>query len=433
MIKEVSTGYKPRTHQAYIHMNVRRFNVFVCHRRFGKTHLALNEIIDRGLTNFRKDPQYAYIAPTYGQAKRVAWDLLKDYVKHIPGVVVNESELRVDVPRPSHGDRVRFMLLGAENPGGIRGMYLDGVVFDEYAEMVPEVWVEVVRPALSDRLGWAIFIGTPKGNNHFYETYINAQGKDDWFTAIFKASETQIIPESELAAAREIMSEEAYAQEYECSFTAALVGSYYGKEMAKAEEQGRITNVPYDPLLPVYTYWDLGVNDTTVIWFMQVLRGQEIRVIDYIEDSGVGLPDYAKRLKDLPYVYEEIMLPHDGAVKELGTGKSRQETLQNLMRGVPVRIAPRQSVADGINASRLLLAKCWFDESKCSRGIECLKHYEREWDSKNKIFRSTPKHNWASHGADAFRTAAMTLNENRASKEEKAKFPRRSNGSFSVV
>lgn len=432
-IKLVSTGYQPRVQQAELHSKVKRFNVVVCHRRFGKTHFALNEMIDQAFRNNKKAPQYAYIAPTYGQAKRIAWDLLKDYLKNIPGVVINESDLRIDIPRPFNGDKIRFMLLGAENPGSIRGIYLDGVVFDEYAEMMPEVWSSVVRPALSDRAGWATFIGTPKGNNHFYEIYTQAQGKDDWYTAVFKASQTKILPESELDAARETMSEEEYAQEYECSFTAALVGSYFGKEMERAEKEGRVTNVPYDPSMPVFTYWDLGVDDTTVIWYGQVVRGREIRWIDYTEESGLGIPDYVKILKDKGYVYEEHTLPHDGAVRELGTGKSRQEVLQGLMKGVPVRIAKKLSVADGIQAARLLLAKSWFDAAKCTRGIDALKNYERAWDSKNKIFKSTPKHNWASHGADAYRTAAVGMDENRPSKEDVGRYKRKSHNDFSVI
>lgn len=390
-------------------------------------------MIDQAFRNNKKAPQYAYIAPTYGQAKRIAWDLLKDYLKHIPGVVINESDLRIDIPRPFNGDKIRFMLLGAENPGSIRGIYLDGVVFDEYAEMMPEVWSSVVRPALSDRAGWATFIGTPKGNNHFYEIYTQAQGKADWYTAVFKASQTKILPESELDAARETMSEEEYAQEYECSFTAALVGSYFGKEMERAQNEGRISHVGYDPALPVFTYWDLGVDDTTCIWFGQFVKGREIRWIDYVEESGLGIPDYAKILKEKPYVYEEHTLPHDGAVRELGTGKSRQEVLQSLCKGVPVRIAKKQSLADGIQAVRLMLAKSWFDSTKCKRGVDALKNYEREWDAKNKIFKSTPKHNWASHGSDAMRTCATTHDENRPSKEEIGRYRRKADNSFKVI
>ena len=205
-VKIVSTGYVPRPLQKTMHLSLRRFNVILCHRRFGKTIFSLNEMLDKGLRCTHKNPQYAYVAPTYGQAKRIAWDQLKEIVKNIPNVTVNEADLRIDIARPHLSDRVRIILLGAENPGAIRGIYLDGVIFDEYAEMNPEVWTSVVRPALSDREGWGIFIGTPKGANHFYGVYTKAQGKEDWFTAVYKASETGILPQAELDAAREIMS-----------------------------------------------------------------------------------------------------------------------------------------------------------------------------------------------------------------------------------
>lgn len=318
-VKVVSTGYHPRQHQAVLHRSLKRFNVLVCHRRFGKTHFSLNELIHMGLKNPLKNPQYAYVAPTYGQAKRIAWDLLKDYLKDMPGVEINEADLRVDIARPSTRDKVRIILLGAENPGSIRGIYLDGVVLDEYAEMNPEIWNMVIRPALSDRLGWAIFIGTPRGTNHFYEVYNFGKNGDpekgikkpeDWFTATYKASETGIIPVSELEAARAVMSESEYLQEYECSFSAALVGAYYGKEMEKAEESGRIVSVPYDPALPTFTAWDLGIDDSTVVWIAQRLRNSEIRLIDYIENSGMDLDFYIKELAKRPYTYETHLLPH---------------------------------------------------------------------------------------------------------------------------
>jgi phage terminase large subunit len=433
-VQEVSTGYIPRTHQAILHKSFKRYNVIVCHRRFGKTHLALNEMVDQGLRNTRKNPQYAYIAPTYGQAKRVAWDLLKDYVKNIPGVVVNEADLRIDIPRPATGDKIRFILLGAENPGSLRGMYLDGVVLDEYAEMNPEIWNQVIMPTLVDREGWSIFIGTPKGQNHFYEIYETAKQTPGWFHAMYKASETGIIPQSELDSAKAIMADNEYMQEFECSFTAALIGAYYGKEMEKVEEDERITNVPYDPALPVTTYWDLGIDDTTVIWFCQNLGGREIRLIDYHEESGQGLDYYAKLLQRKSYVYEEHVLPHDANARELGTGKTRLEILRKLM-GTParIRVLERQSVEDGINAVRMILAKCWFDQTNCEKGIKSLKNYERVWDAKNKIFQQRPKHNWASHASDAFRMLALGLDESAPSSEERRRYPRHSQRDFDIV
>jgi hypothetical protein len=230
------------------------------------------------------------------------------------------------------------------------------------------------------------------------------------------------------------MSDAEYQQEFEVSFSASLVGAYYGKEMDKAEADGRICTVPYEASMPVSTYWDLGVSDTTVIWFGQILKGREIRWIDYVEESGQGLDYYAKVLKEKGYVYDEHVLPHDAAQRELGTGKSRFEVLQNLLKGSRIRIAPRDNIADGISASRMLLKKSWFDKNKCAKGIISLQSYERVWDAKNKVFQDRPKHNFASHAADAFRTAAMSLDENKANREEwNRKLPRSSDSTFKVV
>lgn len=403
----IDLGYRPRVHQTYLHQNLKRFNVIVAHRRFGKTVFCIHETIDRLLRLDRKNPQGAYISPTYGQSKRVAWEYLKDAALRIPGAVPNESDLRVDIPRAHRGDHVRIMLLGAENPGTIRGIYLDGVILDEFAECDPTVWSQVVRPALSDRLGWAIFIGTPKGQNHFYDIHQTARRlKDkDWFSVTFKAGETRIIPDSELEAARATMTVEEYEQEYECSFSAAMIGAYFSKEMNKADADKRILTVPHDPAFGVVTAWDLGISDTTSIWFAQQV-GREVHLIDYVESSGVGLDWYVKEIKNKTYIYNEHLLPHDAGARELGSGKTRQETMREYGLG-RTRILPRQDLMDGIHAARMLIAKSWFDAAKCERGINALRNYTQKWDEKNKVFSKNPLHNWASHGADAFRCLAL--------------------------
>ena len=310
LTKVISTGYKPRHHQQILHASMKRFNVLVCHRRFGKTVFSINELIDKAGRCKKKNPQYAYVAPNYGQAKRVAWDYVKEYTKDYPGRTVNEAELRIDMP--IEGGRIRIMLLGAENPASIRGIYLDGVILDEYAEMEPTAWTQVLRPALSDRMGWAIFIGTPKGMNHFYDIYKQAEMNPDWYTAIFQASKTKIIAKSELESAGQNMSEEEYNQEWECSFSAAIVGAYFGKQIEEAERDGRITKVLYDKAVLVDTWWDLGIRDATSIWFTQTVYGK-FHIINYIEDSGRDLAHYAKLVNQLPYTYGEHQLPHDVA------------------------------------------------------------------------------------------------------------------------
>jgi hypothetical protein len=404
---KVSTGYEPREHQNQVHQALKRFNVLVAHRRFGKTVLCVNELVDRALRCKLKDPRFAYVAPLRNQAKDVAWEYLKAYTRMIPGYEANEAELRVDLPG---GRRIR--LYGADNPDQLRGLYLDGVVFDEFAQMQPRIWGEVVRPALADRNGVAIFIGTPMGRNAFHKLYEDAKTEDGWKAMMFRASETGIVPQAELDAAARAMTAEQYAQEFECSFEAAIVGAYYGKEMALADKEKRITSVPWEPRVPVTTAWDLGAVNMA-IWFVQQV-GNEVRVIDFIgRDEVTPLSFYAGEImerKQRGWAFAEHLLPHDAEIPEQGTGKSRVEVLDGL--GIKVRVLPRGGstiVEDGINAAKMLLPRCWFDATKCKDGIEALRQYRTEWDDKKKVFSTIPRHDWASHPADAFRYLAMGL------------------------
>lgn len=403
--RRISTGYQPRPLQAEIHRGLGRFSVLVCHRRFGKTVLCINELIDKALTCPLDRPRYAYIAPLYRQAKQAAWDYLKHYTAALPGIRFNESELRIDL---SNGARIQ--LFGADNPDALRGIYLDGVVLDEYGQMTPRVWTEVLRPALADREGWAVFIGTPKGRNAFHAVHEHAKATKGWRAAMYKASETGVIAATELAAARADMSDEEYEQEFECSFAAAIAGAYYGKLMAAAGSENRVARSPWDPAVPVHTAWDLGIGDSTAIWFVQQV-GREVHWVDYYEASGVGLDHYAKVLGEKPYVWGEHLVPHDAAARELGTGKTRVETLASL--GLKTRVVERAAIDDGINAVRNMLPRSWFDAEKCGPGIEALKNYRREWDERLGVFRPRPLHDWSSHAADAARTAAMGLRPDR--------------------
>ena len=407
---QVKIPYKPRDLQAEMHQDLKRWNVLVMHRRFGKTVFAVNHMIKHALTCPLPRPRVALVAPTFTQAKRISWDYVKYYAGVIPGVTFNETELRADFPNGG-----RIMLLSGENPDALRGIYLDLCVFDEYGMQNPRVWGEVVRPALSDREGSAIFLGTPNGHNHFYEIMQQAknevkEGSDYWYWKIAKASETNLVKEEELDAARKQMTEEQYEQEYECSFTAAIIGAYYGRLMSELEEKDRVTRVPYDPALPVHTAWDLGINDSTAIWFAQIFRGGAVNVIDYYENTGVGLDHYAEVLRQKDYHYGDHLAPHDIEIRELGSGKSRLETAFSL--GIRFKVVPKMKIADGINAARLLIPKCYFDKDNCATGIEMLKQYRQEWDEKRKIFRDQPRHDFTSHAADAFRYLAIGL-ENR--------------------
>lgn len=408
----IELPYRPRPLQQLLHRRMKRFNVIVCHRRFGKSVLAVNHLIRAAVRTKEPRPRFAYIAPYYKQAKSVAWDYLKHFTRPIPGARQNESELRVDLPNGA-----RLSLLGADNPDALRGIYLDGVVLDEFGQMAPRVFSEIVRPALADRKGFAIFIGTPKGRNGFHQLYERAKADRRWFTALYKASETNILSAEELADARETMTPEEYAQEFECSFQAAVAGAYYAAQLEQAEAEGRIGNVPHDPRLPVHTAWDLGIDDATAIWFCQQ-AGPEIRIIDYYESSGVGLDHYARVLQEKRWLYGDHLLPHDARVRELGSGRSRIETLAGL--GIAARTSRGLAVEDGINAVRLMLPRCWFDATRCARGIEALRQYRREFDEKLRSFRARPVHDWASHGADAFRYLAVGLRERSAKAFEAA-------------
>lgn len=392
--------YYPREVWLPLHYNRARWRVAVAHRRAGKTVALINECIKGALTCRHPNPRFSYVAPYLKQAKQIAWDYLKRYSRSIDGVVFNESELRADY---DNGGRVT--IYGADNGDSMRGLYHDGVILDEFGDMDPAVWSEVIRPALSDRKGWAVFAGTPRGKNELYTLRNRGlSGDDDWWTTILKASETHILSRTDLDDARASMTTEAYAREYECDFDASVEGAYYASEMAKADADKRICRIPIEPTVKVDTWWDLGISDATAIWFVQDV-GQERRLIDYLEVSGEGLAQIVKRLEARDYRYGRHILPHDAEARELGTGVSRTETLAKMgLRAV--EIVPQQDVADGVNAVRLMLSRCWFDVERCARGIEALKQYRREWDGKRQVWRERPLHDWSSHAADAFRYGA---------------------------
>lgn len=407
----VTIPYEPRRLQLAIHeaLDANRFGVVVCHRRFGKTVLAINHLIRAALCCVRERPRFAYLAPTYRQAKAIAWDYLKHYARPIPGFAANESELRVDLP---NGSQVR--LYGADNPDALRGIYLDGVVLDEFGLMQGKVWSEVLRPALSDRQGWAVFIGTPNGKNAFWEMRDYAAKTPGWYLAEYRATDTNILPDEELAAARDTMSGDAYAQEFECSFEASVRGAIYAREMAFLREYKRIKDIPWEPSVSVHTAWDLGMGDSTAIWCIQ-MHNNEARVIDYYEASGEALGHYVNWLRSKPYTWGKHILPHDAEVRELGTGRSRVEILGSL--GVRATVCKQFGLDDGIEATRMFLKRCWFDQGRCKDGIEALQNYRREENTRTGELKSEPVHDWSSHAADAFRYGALMLKDAAADRD----------------
>jgi hypothetical protein len=377
----------------------------VAHRRAGKTVATVFDLLTCALGHDKEHGRYAYIAPYYSQAKSVAWDYLKRFAAPI-ATNISESELSVEL---FNGSRVRRF--GADNPDALRGIYLDGVVLDEYGDQRPTVWGEIIRPLLTDRKGWATFIGTPKGKNHFHAIREQARTSPDWFYTEMKASETGVLEPDELEDARKTMTEAQYRQEFECAFDVPALGAIYANEYQSARDAKRITNVPYDPLLQVSTFWDIGIGDNTAIWFAQ-RHGSEVRVIDYYEANSQPLDHYVGVIKSKSYVYAEDWLPHDAQARELTSGKSTIEILRTLGRNA--KITPKLSIEDGINAARMVFPRAWFDEAKCARGLECLQNYRRELNEKLGEFRSTPVHDWASHGADAFRYLAVAIDKSGA-------------------
>ena len=398
----IELTYRPRAQGLIIHrgMDTHRFGAVVAHRRMGKSVCAINHLQIGALECQLERPRFAFIAPTYTMAKSIIWDYLVHYSQPIPNIRPLVSELSVTYP---NGGQVR--LFGADNPDSLRGQYFDGVVYDEFGLQPPKIHSEVIRPALSDRQGWALFMGTPAGKNQFYEVVEQAKQDPEWFFAQFKASETGIIPDTELAAARKDMTADEYAQEYECSFEASVKGSIFAAEMLAARNNGRVCNVPIDPVLPVDTDWDLGVGDHTAIWFSQSLRSGEVRLVDYHEASGEGFPYYAQVLKTKGYLYGQHWAPHDIQVRELASGRSRLESAASL--GIRFQVCPNVDLEDGIHAARMLLPRCYFDAGKCKAGLEALQHYRRDYNSRLNEFKAVPVHDWASHGADAFRYLAV--------------------------
>ena len=393
-----------------------RWVCLVAHRRAGKTVAAVNELIKGAVECDKPRPQFAYIAPFRDQGKRVAWEYLKHYSEPLWADKPNESELTVKLI----GD-AKVSVFGADNPDALRGIYLDGAFLDEFGDFRPSVWGNVIRPALSDRAGWAVFGGTPKGRNEFWQVRERARTSKEWLLLELRASESHILPEGELDEVRRQLTPEQFAQEYECDFAAALPGAYFGREMVAAERSGRITTVSCDDAVPVHTAWDIGYRDDTAIWFYQVVRN-EIHVIDYHASSGQNIEFYTKLVCEKPYRYGTHWLPHDARAKTLASGgKSIVEQLAVGLDFKKLAIVPNLDVQDGIQAARKALTFTWFDEHSCAEGLEALRQYQREYDEDKKAFKEKPRHDWTSHPADAFRMLAVAWQHEQPKKPEPEK------------
>lgn len=390
--------------------------VEVAHRRWGKDDVALNWT---AVAAHERVGTYWHMLPEAAQARKAIWEAVNPHTglrrideafPHALRATTREQEMFIRFKNGS-----TWQVVGSDNFNSLVGSPPVGLVLSEYALANPAAW-SYLRPILLENGGWALFIYTPRGNNHGRTLLESAQQSPGWFHDVSPVSITGAIPQEALdEELREMMRENGpdqgralFKQEWECSFDAAVVGSYYVGEIDQAERDGRITSVPYDPALPVYTYWDLGIDDAMAVWFCQDV-GAEIHAIEYEEWTQQPLTAVAKEVLARPYVYGAHVMPHDIRAREISTGRTREEVARAILGRIEV--APMLDVADGINAVRTIFPRCYFDKVKCAKGLEALRNYRKRYDEKRRTFENHPHHDWASHGADAWRQKAVTYRE----------------------
>lgn len=412
--------YQWPTFNAYFKQGYKRF-VDVEHRRAGKDLKWLNIIL---AASQQRIGTYYHTFPELNQARKAIWKGMdfggRPFLSYFPKQLIRRVDNASMAMEFNNGSI--YQLIGADRYNSSMGTNAIGILFSEYSLQDPRAW-SFFEPMLLENKGWASFIFTPRGHNHGYQIYETNKDNDEFYTQFLTVDHTKrhdgtpVITKEQIDQIRRSGTpEEQIQQEYYCSFNVALIGAYYAKEMSKAEEEGRITTFPIERNLPVYTYWDLGVDDATAIWFMQMVN-QECRFINYYEIRDEGMPTFVNYLHDFRekhgIVYGEHHAPHDIAVREVGTGKSRKETAFSLgLRFEDALPAPKNpnEKLDHIHIGRMMLQKCWFHVEHCQRGIQCLKEYSKKFDEKTKCFGG-PKHDWTSHGADAFRVFATSWRE----------------------
>lgn len=380
--------------------------VCVWHRRAGKDSLCLHWTT---VAAIERVGTYWHMLPTIAQGRKVIWDgITKDGNKVLdafPEAIVSHrrnDEMKLELVNGSV-----WQVVGSDNYNSLVGANPVGVVFSEYALADPAAW-DFIRPILAENGGWALFPYTPRGKNHGYSLYQMARDNPDWYCTRQTIDDTGAISQDVIDSERLAgMSEEMIQQEFYCSFEAPLFGAYYARQMLQAEKDKRIANVPHDEHAKTETWWDLGIGDSTAIWFAQRV-GKEIHLIDYYENSGEPLAHYVRVMQDKPYIYGDCVLPHDAMQREMQTGKTRVEALKSL--GVKATVLKQSSVETGVESVRAALSRCWFDKTRCARGIEALRQYRKDtapehlWKDKTEPqYKDKPVHDWTSHGADAFR------------------------------
>jgi len=377
-------------------------------RRHGKDLACWNYLIWEALG---KKGTYFYIFPEYAQARKALWDAITEdglnYLDFIPKEVI-KKRLNHEMKVYLHNGSI-IQVVGSDNYDAIRGTNPTGVVLSEYAYQNPNVWKLVLDPILSKNKGWAIFNSTPNGKNHFYDLYNYASGNsNEWFVSKITNEDTNYVSKEELD--KKItggISEELIAQEYYCSFDIGVQGSYYGKYIRQMQKDSRIGRVSYDDNLLVYTAWDLGFSDSMSIIFYQK-RGSEILIIDCYENQGYQLSHYIQLIKSKEYAYGKHFIPHDGKMHN-NTGTNFVEVARGM--GIEMTVLPQdRNILTGIERVRGLLPRVCIDEKKCDYLIRCLLEYHADFNEKDHVYRTAPKHNWASHMCFVKDTLILTRN-----------------------
>lgn len=390
------------------------------HRRAGKDHTAINWC---SVASQLRVGLYVHIFPYGNQARRVIWNGIdKQGVRFLDAfpdaLIESQSDLEMRL-RMKNGSI--YQLLGADDPDKLVGINCIGAIFSEYALMNP-IALDLVMPILNENGGWAVFPSTPRGENHFHKLCEQAKTNTKWFLSIETVETTGAVSLEAIEEERKRGVEEALIQqEYYCSFKAALQGAYYEKQMSNVMIENRITKIAHEPELRVHTAWDLGMDDSMSIVCFQLPKDGQPRILYYLESSGEGLPYYAKELDQLAnkrnWTYGIHYAPHDIAVREIGTGKTRLDTARSL--GIRFERVDKEELEDGIECCRQLIPKCWFDEKGADRLVQCLKSYRKEWDERLKVYKNKPRHDEFSHGADAFRTLAMGIKRRSPQRDQK--------------
>ncbi len=378
--------------------------LLVWHRRSGKDLTTFNWVIKKLMTV----PSICYyIFPTYSQAKKAIWDSKdsdgRPFLEYIPSEIIeskHQQEMKIKLINGS-----MFQMVGSDNIDSIMGTNPKIVVFSEYAMQNPQAW-DYIRPILRANGGVAIFISTPRGKNHFYDLYNNVKDSSDWYVSKCSIDDTGFLTKEDIEIERkEGMSDELIEQEFYVSFDKGIEGSYYGKLIAKAYDEKRICNVPYEQRTNVHTAWDLGVADSTCIVYWQEVGG-ELRIIDYDEWQGEPLAYAIKMLQNKPYVYGTHYLPHDGGTRSLEKARTPQDALYEM--GVKTTILGRKSeIQTGIESVRSMLGVAYIDQTKCKYLLKCLEGYHKQYNEKTNSYADSPKHDWTSHCADAVRMMAQ--------------------------